>query len=190
MSPSRPFSVSLSSLLLLLAPFLFFQNTVADECDLANTGSGVGVIETEASLCQTQGEGYYTFSLLVSVSTLGLFKGRGKPGDPSMTTSSVFKIMDNDCKVLGTYGTNKCDLNIDAHIHENFLPYDLIITNEWLDLGGPSFTFLYANGEYKINNNHCGCTDAHSEGLNAAKGCKCAFPIHGQPEKRAIEFKA
>jgi hypothetical protein len=50
------------------------------------------------------------------------------------------------------------------------------------DVGGPYFEFTYANGEYSIGNNGCGCGTIANNGNGAVVGCKCAFPVGGEPD--------
>jgi hypothetical protein len=89
-------------------------------------------------------------------------------------------IYDNTCTPQGAYGLSGIDCGIPYYIKEDWPPYVLTIEQINTDVGKPYFSFAYANGLYSINNNHCSCQDMFS-GLEAEKGCKCAFPIDGEP---------
>ena len=75
----------------------------------------------------------------------------------------------NTCKILAEY---------DAFwmIQETFLNYCRAIRYS---------TSKYANGTYKSS-------ASHGQGatfLNVAVGCKCAFPVAGEPTERSITFE-
>ena len=52
------------------------------------------------------------------------------------------------------------------------------------------FPFLYGNGAYSIRNNGCVCNSMSGPFNAATEGCRCAFPVNGQFEKRKIDFEA
>ena len=157
---------------------------VLAECDLLG-GGGAGATELDPALCRTQGAGTYTFGM--STSLTGTVPTGPTGGQES--TSVNFRIMDNTCKILGVYTAPSC--GIPYTIKANFLQYVLIITSvdEAAD-SGAYFSFKYANGEYSIGNNGCVCNTMSSDFNAAAKGCRCAFPVAGQPMKRGITFEA
>ena len=101
--------------------------------------------------------------------------------------SAWFLVMDNSCKILGIFPQPTC--GIPYVLEANYLDY--VLTVKAIDTGISEgyFSFTYGNGLYSIDNNHCGCSDS-SEGLSAVQGCKCAFPVAGQPSKRSIAFEA
>jgi hypothetical protein len=99
-----------------------------------------------------------------------------------------FAIYDESCNVRGSYGIPDCGTPF--IIEENFLADVLTVTTVNMDVGDPYFSFLYGDGQYSINNNHCVCVD-DGGGLEAIVACRCAFPVDGHfTGKRAIEFKA
>ena len=156
------------------------------DCDMPGTPGGR--IETEPTLCLPQGPGSYTFAMFVDLTSLGIPGGPWGPPNPSVVGGAAFQIMDNNCQVLAAYNPPSC--GIPWTIEENFLQYVLTVTSVFMDVGDPYFEFTYANGEYSINNNHCVCSDTQASFPTAAKGCRCAFPVAGEPDKkRAIDFK-
>jgi hypothetical protein len=47
------------------------------------------------------------------------------------------------------------------------------------------FQFAYANGLYSTGNNQCGCAAIKGGPINSSsQGCKCAFPVAGEPPKK------
>lgn len=90
--------------------------------------------------------------------------------------ASLFYIFDEGCNIRGSYSVPDCGAPF--IIEENFLADVLTVTSINLDLGGGYFSFLYGDGKYSINNNHCGCQD-NSSGLTGGQACKCAFPVDG-----------
>ena len=101
--------------------------------------------------------------------------------------SAWFLVMDNSCKILGIFPEPTC--GIPYVLEANYLDYVLTIKSIDTGISEGYFSFTYGNGLYSIDNNHCGCSDS-SEGLSAVQGCKCAFPVAGQPTKRSIAFEA
>ena len=101
---------------------------------------------------------------------------------------SSFAIYDESCNLRGSYGVPDCGTPF--IIEENFLADVLTVTDVNLDVGDPFFSFLYGDGKYSINNNHCVCVD-DGGGLEANVACRCAFPVDGHfVGKRSIEFTA
>lgn len=147
----------------------------------ASIVSGQGAVETNSALCVSQGEGSYTFAMKSSLTTLGL---------PSSTEGyTAFQIMDSGCNILGTYSPSNCDPP--WTIEDSFLQYVLSITSVSEEANSDaSFSFNYANGKYSIGNNHCTCNSIDVGFPSAAEGCKCAFPVAGQPSKRETPFEA
>lgn len=167
--------VQLASILNLAALFCM----AVAECDLAAGSKSAGQ-ETETALCMNQGDGYYTFGMTVDLTSLGL----------QGTTSGGYslRIMDNTCKILGVYNPPTC--GTPAVIKENFLQYVLTVEAISADVGDPYFSFKYGNGKYSIGNNGCVCGKIGTSFNDARKGCRCAFPVAGQPTKRGIAFEA
>ena len=124
----------------------------------------------------SMGAGSYLFSMVLGMTTLGL---------PSSTEQSVsFVIFNHACNILGIFapsGKNTC--GTPYTIEAPFLKYDLIVKDVDEDLGGASYTFAYAAGQYKIGTNHCGCKTISTGFPSAAEACGCAFPVNGAPEK-------
>ena len=166
--------------LVLLAPL-----ALAD-CNLVG-GGGNGSVVTDQALCLSQGAGSYTFAMttgLAGVIPLGSSGGSGQE-----FSSYSFQIMDNSCKLLAVYPSPSC--GIPFTIKENFLQYVLTITNIFADVGGDAyFSFSYANGAFSIGNNGCVCSDMKSSFNSVSKGCRCAFPVAGEPKKREVTFEA
>lgn len=152
--------------------FLSFSSIVS-ACQISNANVATGV-ETDSTLCMGQGEGQWTFGMSVSlVDVPAPDPGAGWAGTGSGTT---FYIFDNACNIMSTYTPPSC--GVPWSIEENFLTDVLIITDVFMDVGDPYFSFNYGNGKYSIRNNHCVCNDDGS-GLAAAVGCRCAFPVDG-----------
>lgn len=149
---------------------------VADKCPMPDgeaKGLMPGDVVNDGMICAPTGEDHLTFAMLVGMTSFGV--GGTTQG------SSRFLILDHSCKVLGHYyPANKCG-NMPWKIEEPFLHYMLTLESAFMDVGDPSFTFTYANGLYKIGENHCTCQDS-SSGVHAEQSCKCAFPIDGEPE--------
>ena len=180
-----------TSLLVLLPAMLRFA-AAGHPCTTQLPGTPGNTTEADPSLCLGQGEGSYTFAMWYTNSQ-----------------DAYFYIMDNACNILATY-----DVPITCPtpfvIEENFLKYVLTIEQRWY-LGDPSspgdfgFEFKYANGDYKIGENQCSCQSSRSVSLpsrnnpsrpgggnaeQSSVGCKCAFPVDGEPSKRSISFNA
>ena len=81
----------------------------------------------------------------------------------SMTSGTAFLVMDNYCKLLGIYGTNIVRCGAPFTLEANSLKYVLTLETAWADVGGASFKFSYANGEYVIHEN--GCTGFRVTGM-------------------------
>jgi hypothetical protein len=148
----------------------------AKPCSLP-TGEAKGLmpgdIVDDDSICAPTGEDHLTFAMLVGMSSIGV------PG--STVKSTRFLILDHTCKVLGHYKpASKCG-KVPWIVEEPFLHYMLTLESVFMDVGDPSFSFAYANGLYQIGENHCTCQDSQN-GNHAEQGCKCAFPIDGEPE--------
>ena len=130
-----------------------------------------GDVVSTTQLCLPTGPGTLTLGLIVQDASTGLTDG-------NVGGSSVL-IMDNYCKLLGAYSFNRCGSPF--VLEANFLKYVLTIDNIFLDAGDPFIAFYYANGHYLINNNGCVCGEIGSEVVAAASGCRCAFPVDGEP---------
>jgi hypothetical protein len=102
--------------------------------------------------------------------------------------AGYFRIYDENCAVRSSYQMPNCGTPF--VIEETFLPYVLTVTTVSMDVGQPYFSFLYGDGKYSINNNHCVCVN-DGGGLEAKVACRCAFPVDGHfVRKRSIEFEA
>ncbi|KAA8916255.1 hypothetical protein TRICI_001537 [Trichomonascus ciferrii] len=148
----------------------------AEPCPLP-TGEAKGLMPGDTveddSICAPTGEDHLTFAMLVGMSSLGV------PG--STKQSARFLVLDHACKILGHYRpASKCG-KIPWKLEAEYLHYMLTLESVYMNVGDPSFSFAYANGLYKIGENHCTCQDSQS-GLHVEVGCKCAFPIDGEPE--------
>jgi hypothetical protein len=149
------------------------------DCQLKNSlDASKAKQETHAELCQPTGEGVFTFAMDTSEVSVPTFNGGNALA--GVAGHVTYIIYDNTCTPRGAYGPSGNDCGTPYVIKENWLPYVLTVNKIDTSVGGPYFSFNYANGKYSINNNHCGCQDM-SSGLEAEKGCKCAFPIHGEP---------
>ena len=161
-----------------LAATLALLNLATADCQLQN---GVNpddppTIETRQELCLPQGEGAWTFSLTNSQISFPTFDGDNALA--GVAGSYTWLMYDNTCTLRGAYGSGDNDCGTPFVIMENFLPYVLSITDVSLFLGGEWYAFLYGDGLYEINENHCLCQDM-SDGLRGATGCRCAFPVDG-----------
>lgn len=146
-----------------------------------------GDVVDAPELCDSQGSGSYTFSMQSFDRSTGVPHDAGD--DPSQTSGYTFYIFDNACKLLGAYDTPG-DCGLPFTIEGNFLKDVLTITSFTGEVGNPYFSFLYGDGKYSINNNHCGCVaDPTFHFPTVAEDCKCAFPVSGV-SKRAISFEA
>ena len=97
--------------------------------------------------------------------------------------------MDNACLALGVYNVPSC--GIPFVFKENFLQFVLTITSIDEGVGDAFFSFTYANGQFSIGNNGCVCNSISAPFPDAAEGCRCAFPVAGEPnKKRSIGFRA
>lgn len=147
------------------------------ECQLSNSlKQPVSELYNNKKLCVPQGEGSWTFSFYGSMVEVPTFNS-GSPNAGNAQAKS-YLIYDNTCTVKGEYAPQGNDCGIPYVIKEDFLAQVLTITSVNMDVASPSFSFKYGNGKYTIGNNGCTCGDM-SDGLEAATGCKCAFPLSG-----------
>jgi hypothetical protein len=149
----------------------------------------------DSALCLPQGADAYTFSMATSLTAFPPFGGVVTGGTwpaGTFTSTTAFYIFDNSCNLKGAYTLNpKCDVyNGGQYLNANFLPYVLTLKQVDMDVGSPYFQFVYANGKYSIHNNHCVCHEMKATFPEASKGCRCAFPINGEPTKRGLPFEA
>lgn len=150
-------------------------------CQLSNTlTSPETSAETRTQLCIPQGEGSWTFAMDNSQVDVPTFDGGAPWG--GLAGNNAYIIYDNACIPQGVYGPSGNDCGTPYAIEENFLPYVLTVESINTDLGGGYFKFAYANGLYTIGNNGCTCENL-SSGLEGEQGCKCAFPLQGEPTK-------
>ncbi len=124
---------------------------------------------------------------MYSTLTPGPFPLAAGGGGLNEDAAAWFLVMDNSCKVLGIFPQPNC--GIPYVLEANYLDYVLTLTAIDSGVGEGYFSFEYGNGAYSIDNNQCGCMDS-TEGLTAVLGCKCAFPVAGEPTKRSIAFEA
>ena len=75
----------------------------------------------------------------------------------SGTSGTRLLVMDSYCKLLGIYATDTIHCGAPFTLEANFLQYVLTLETIWSDVGDPSFSFKYANGEYMISENGCVC---------------------------------
>ncbi|KAA8902858.1 hypothetical protein TRICI_005782 [Trichomonascus ciferrii] len=166
----------------LLLAYLIFAFLVVtgvagdDKCPLPEgeaKGLMPGDVVDDESICLPTGDDHLTFAMLVGMTSFGV------PGSTAATTR--FLVLDHTCKVLGHYyPASKCG-GTPWKLEAPYLHYMLIIESVFMDPGDPYFSFAYANGLYSIGNNHCTCQGSQS-GLHVQQGCKCAFPIDGEPQ--------
>ena len=156
--------------------------SAAKECH-ADVKPG-GDFKPDASLCQPQGPGQYTFSMATSLASIGVPLTLGG----STVSGTSFVIFDASCRALGRFDPPTC--GIPWHVEAAGLKYVIVVKHVAMDVGDPYFEFNYANGKYSIGNNHCGCKSASGKSPKAEKECKCAFPVDGEPHKRSIAFEA
>jgi hypothetical protein len=58
-------------------------------------------------------------------------------------------------------------------------------SNSKIQIGEGMFQFAYANGLYSTRSNQCGCAAIGGGPINtSSQGCKCAFPVAGEPPKK------
>lgn len=164
-----------------LATVIAMTGYASAQCQLTNTLSGPeSSPETRTELCQPQGEGSWTFAMDISEVDVPTFNGGAPWG--GLAGNTAYIIYDNYCVPYGVYGPEGNDCGTPYVIEDYFLPYVLTVKDIDTDLGGGYFKFVYANGQYTIGNNGCTCSDL-SSGLEGEQGCKCAFPLEGQPTK-------
>ena len=175
--------LALSLTLAFLTPLVFGQCPLVPSTDPSD---GTGTIVTDETLCDSQGAGTYTFGMSSSLSG-GPFPLGSGGGELNENGGTSFLVMDNSCKILGVFPQPGC--GVPYVLEANYLDYVLIVTSVYTGISEGYFSFNYGNGDYSIDNNHCGCSDS-TEGLSASQSCKCAFPVAGQPTKRSIAFEA
>ncbi len=113
----------------------------------------------------------------------------GSPGlIDSNTAGTRILILDNCCKLLGIYATDTIHCGAPFTLEANYLQYVLTLNSFFSDVGDPSFSFKYANGECMINENGCVCDTISNQGTGAVVGCRCAFPVAGEPKKAKREL--
>lgn len=161
------------------------------DCNLENKIDPNDLPEVLDQLCLDQGEGDFTFAMDVSELDVPTFSS-GAPW-AGLVGNQAFMVYDNTCTLKGVYSPHQTnDCGIPYVIKEDFLPFVLTVTSVNFDVASPSYSFDYANGKFTIKNNGCVCNEVGS-GLRVEQGCRCAFPIEGEPEKRdllSIAFKA
>ncbi|MCJ1448045.1 MAG: hypothetical protein MMC23_008558 [Stictis urceolatum] len=113
--------------------------------------------------------------MVLGMTTLGL--------PDSTEQSTAFVIFDNSCKIVGIWGPGTDTCGTPWTINAGFLKYELIIKSVDMIIGGGSYTFDYAGGEYSIGNNHCVCHTLGASFPGAAQACSCAFPVDGKGSK-------
>ncbi|KAF2122655.1 hypothetical protein BDV96DRAFT_593170 [Lophiotrema nucula] len=179
---------------LLQAAFASILSHVSADCQLSNKvwdEGNSGQVETDPKICQTMGEGHWTFAMVVSETGVPVFNGDDAMA--GITGNYGFAIYDNTCALRGSYDpSDDSNCGTPFVIMENFLSAVLTVTRISTTLGDAYFQFAYGNGLFSINNNHCDCVEAGS-GLTGYDYCGCAFPVNGDAtgwSKREIEFKA
>lgn len=164
-----------------LATAIALLGHVSADCQLKNTLRAPETSpETRKELCEPQGEGSWTFAMDISEVDVPTFNA-GAPW-AGLAGNNAWIIYDNNCIPYGVYGPDGNDCGTPYVIEDYFLPYVLTVKSINTDLGAGSFKFAYANGLYSIGNNGCTCGDL-SSGLEGEQGCKCAFPLEGEPSK-------
>ena len=184
----------LRSLILLVLPLLI--TLASAQCNaghnllkahIGNVTYKAGDVIPDQTICQSQGEGSFTFALLEYSVIL----------TPEVVTGvwkkyfRGFIIMDNSCKLLGAYKVPECELPYT--IEDYFLKDVLTITSIDKKVPHPHFQFLYANGKYSIGENGCVCgamDDGYPGNVLKPTGCRCAFPVDGEPSRRSVSFVA
>ncbi|KAH8705643.1 hypothetical protein BGW36DRAFT_367947 [Talaromyces proteolyticus] len=168
---------------------------IAAECDVVpltvgTDGKGnslnIGdVLGDQPDMCDSQGDGQYTFVMTVAMGGLPIPGGPITPGFPGYVSSASYMIFDNGCKLLGAYSPNG-DCNSPYTLEDNYLA-DVMTIQSFTDVGDPSFTFYYGNGKFSTGNNHCGCATTDDSLTKVAAACKCAFPQNGVLSKRGFQ---
>jgi hypothetical protein len=135
-------------------------------------------VETDDRLCKKQGEGDWSFTL--DISEVGVPTFDGDNAFAGISGNYAFILYDNDCNRKGVYSPDDegGDCGLDYQIVEDFLDWEIIITEVNFDVGRPDFTYLYGNGAYMIGENDDKCHDM-SSGLYAHQGCRTHFPLNG-----------
>ncbi|KAK2757198.1 hypothetical protein FQN54_004712 [Arachnomyces sp. PD_36] len=168
------------SQLLKFTALLAIATLVNAECTLENviTEEEKGVKETRPEVCQTQGEGDWTFTMMNSMVGVPTFNGGN--AFAGVTGNDAFLIFDEDCMPHGVYSPgNNGECGIPYEVQEGFLRWTMIIESVNMFMGGGDFSFAYGAGTYTIGENHCACQDI-SEGLRAEQACGCSFPVNGE----------
>lgn len=167
--------------ILSLATAVALLGHASADCQLTNTLSAPETSpETRTQLCMPQGEGSWTFAMDISEVDVPTFNSGAEWA--GLAGNNAYIIYDNNCVPYGVYGPDGNDCGTPYVIEDYFLPYVLTVQDIDTDVGGGYFKFAYANGLYTIGNNGCTCEDL-SSGLEAEQGCKCAFPLEGEPSK-------
>lgn len=154
--------------------------TITADCQLKNTAvtdGKSGTVETNWDLCKPQGEGDWTFSMILSDRDFPTFSS-GSPW-AGYTSSAAFAIYDNTCALRGSYNPdqdNEC--GVPYVIEENFLTQVLGVQSVNFSPAAGYFSFTYGDGLYSIRNNQCGCA-SEPDGLVQVTYCKCGFPVNG-----------
>jgi hypothetical protein len=162
-----------------ILPLLAVPNLVQAKCQLHNQiEDNERGVEINEDLCKKQGEGDWSFTL--EISEVGVPTFDGDNAFAGIAGNSAFILYDNDCNRLGVYGPDNEDNDCGTpyQIVEDFLDYEIIITEVFFDVGDPDFTFEYGNGAYMIGENDDKCVDM-SSGLTAHQGCRTHFPLNG-----------
>ncbi|KAI9695280.1 MAG: hypothetical protein M1820_008742 [Bogoriella megaspora] len=144
----------------------------------------VGDIVTNTKICQSMGEGYYTFAMVNTMT--GQLPGSDSPDEgPEASSMNAVGIMDNGCHLLAAYSIEETqgEYGIPWVIQGDFLQYVLTIQKIDYELGEGYFDFSYANGKYTIGNNGCICQNLDGSGLSTSQTCGCSFPVAGEPTK-------
>lgn len=173
---------------------------VAAECDVVPLNAGTdgkgntlainSVLSDQPEVCDTQGEGYYTFVMVVAMAGFPIPGGPLTPGFPGYSSDAAYMIFDNSCKLLGAFSPNG-DCDSPYTLEANYLA-DVMTIQSFTDVGDPYFEFLYGNGKFTTGNNHCGCSTTDDSITSVAASCKCAFPQSGvlPTKSKRIEFTA
>lgn len=164
--------------LLTTATLAFFAIQAAARCRLENKPGMTPILAFQ--VCDPQDAGTYTFALEA-------FELNGVLED---LDDQSFFIFDENCTIKGAFSPHQTnDCSSPYVIEENFLKYVLTVTSLNYGPVEPYFSFLYANKNFSIGDNGCGCEETGG-GLEAVYGCKCVFPVNGflqQAERRSIE---
>ena len=75
-------------------------------------------------------------------------------------------------------------------LEADFLKYVVVLSTINTDIADPFFDFQYANGDFAVGENGCGCDQISNAVAAVVVGCKCAFPVDGELTKRGLGFVA